>query len=636
MKKIKAMLGIKIGKISLFIGFILSFILSFCQVDFKATSDYKTIPLNGKLTITYSLKQGKVEGFQRPDFSPFRVISQQSLTGTGGMTIIINNQVVNNDNGDSKWIFTLVPTTVGTFTIPPAKVKVNGKWYESNAITVTVLAQGKPQPATNQQTQVASTSLSPSAKVSPSQSIDNKNIYLRLSVDKTTAYVGEQIIVRLLLYTRYDVSEYALEKASMPSNVWSEELLDPKSPAKTWEEVIDGKRYVVAELRKTAIFPQVPGVLTIPSTEITAVVKIQDNRYDPFSLFDQFFKDPFNFNIDPFAGIGGIKLEKLTLRSNSLNINIMPLPEKGKPEGFQGAVGNFTANVELDTKQIVAGEMASLKITIQGKGNLPLIQYNPFEENDTIQLFEPDVQLNLQKTQADIEGKKVFTYLFQPNMAGKITLKLHPFYFFDPVRKQYDSIVFSPLTLVVEPNKGGKVAEAEQKYQEDIRGMVDPVHVFALKQVFGFSWKYWMLYGLFLSAAVAFTIGYRRRLKLISNVGEYKMLQAQKMAKKRLKLAEQLMKEKKVDDFYNAIAQTLWLFITEKFKVPYVELSRENARKVLEDHQIPSEVVNDFMNFLDEVDFYRFAPVRKEADMQEMYNKTANFIVALQLNTYKR
>jgi len=122
----------------------------------------------------------------------------------------------------------------------------------------------------------------------------------------------------------------------------------------------------------------------------------------------------------------------------------------------------------------------------------------------------------------------------------------------------------------------------------------------------------------------------------MSNVGEYKMLQAQKMAKKRLKLAEQFIKEKKVDDFYNVIAQTLWLFITEKFKVPYVELSRENARKVLEDHQIPSEVVNDFMNFLDEVDFYRFAPVRKEADMQEMYNKTANFIVALQLNTYKR
>lgn len=625
----------RIGKTWLFLFLFFFARLTFCQVDFKAYADYQSIPLNGKVTITYVLKKGNVESFQRPDFSPFRVISQQSITGTGGMTIIINNQVVNNDQGESKWIFVLVPTQTGTFTIPPAKIKVNGKWYESNSITIKVTDKGAPSRSTTTPPPPTQTSPYSQQQHSPrtSQGSSTYDIFLRLVANKTTAYVGEQIIVSLLIYTRHDISEYSVDKLPVVPNAWSEELLNPKDPARTWEETIDNKKYLVGEIRKIAIFPQTPGKITIPSTELQAVIKIYDQKqYDPFALFDQFFKDPFNFNFDPFAPLKSVRLENIKIQSNTLTLDILPLPDKGKPLKFNGAVGQFTAEVSLDNHTIKTGDVGTLKITIRGKGNLPLIHYSPFEQNDTIQLFEPDITLNLKKTEAGIEGEKNFTFLFQPNFSGKTSLKLDPFYFFDPERKQYDSITFEPLLLNIIQGHAQQQTTAEKKFQDDIHGMVDPVKLRCLSRQFAFSWAYWGIYGLILLVVSTLLLAYRRRIILMQNMADYRMMQAQKLARKRLKVAEKWMLASRETEFLDAIAETLWMFIIEKFKMPVMELNRETARKSLEDHHIPSSIIEDFMQLLDEVDFFRFAPVNQKPKMRDIYDKASNLIVKIIFN----
>ncbi|MCX7697032.1 MAG: BatD family protein [Bacteroidales bacterium] len=627
------MVVIKIGKLWAFLFPFLSAYLTFCQVDFKAYADYQSIPLNGKVTITYVLKKGNVESFQRPDFSTFRIISQQSITGTGGMTIIINNQVVNNDQGESKWIFVLVPTQVGTFTIPPARIKVNGKWYESNALTIQVTSKGAPSKGTTPPPSTTYASSNQQSSSRSSQSSMHSDIFLRLVANKNSAYVGEQIIVSLLMYTLYDVEEYTLDKLPVVPNAWSEELLNPKSSVKTWNETIGNKTYLVGEIRKIAIFPQTAGKLVIPFTELEAVIKIYDQKqYDPFSLFDQFFKDPFNFNFDPFSSFKNFRLEKIKLQSNTLSLDILPLPSKGKPTNFNGAVGQFTAEASLDNNVIKSGDVGTLKITIRGKGNLPLIQYSPFDQDDSIQVFEPDISLDLNKTSSGVEGIKTFTYLFQPNFSGKTTLHLNPFYYFDPVRKQYDSITFQALPLTIIQGPADQQVLAEKKFQEDIRGISEPIKLFMFSKQFAFSWAYWGIHGLVLLIVAATLFIYRKRIALMQNVADYRMRQAQKLARKRLKMAEKWMLANRENEFLDTIAETLWMFILEKFKMPMMELNRDTARKTLIDHQIPIPIVDNFMQLLEEVDFFRFAPVSQKPKMRDIYDKASNLIVKIIFN----
>src|SRR5690606_16268677 len=81
-----------------------------------ATTEYTSEPLNQSFDVVYELKGAKADRFIRPDFEPFRVISQQSYSG-GGMTVIINNKVVQDGSGSQKWVFTLLPTSTGKYTI---------------------------------------------------------------------------------------------------------------------------------------------------------------------------------------------------------------------------------------------------------------------------------------------------------------------------------------------------------------------------------------------------------------------------------------------------------------------------------------------------------------------------------------
>jgi len=68
------------------------------------------------------------------------------------------------------------------------------------------------------------------------------------------------------------------------------------------------------------------------------------------------------FNDDIFNDFfGRYEAYPLELKSTEIPITVLSLPQEGKPEGFDGALGNFQLNVEATPLEVKAGDPITLK-----------------------------------------------------------------------------------------------------------------------------------------------------------------------------------------------------------------------------------------------------------------------------------
>ena len=87
-------------------------------------------------------------------------------------------------------------------------------------------------------------------------------------------------------------------------------------------------------------------------------VRVSNRRNNPFN-------NPI-FN-DPFFGFG--REEGITVKGNEMTIEVRSLPMKGRPIGFQGAIGTFTSESRIDTERVSMGDPVRLVFEISGTGN---------------------------------------------------------------------------------------------------------------------------------------------------------------------------------------------------------------------------------------------------------------------------
>ena len=126
------------------------------------------------------------------------------------------------------------------------------------------------------------------------------------------------------IYTRLSVSSLSVGRLPETAGFWVENYTLPESPS-TRTEIINGRRYTVATIRKMAVFPTTAGKKEIGPMQIECTVRVQRRTR---SLFDDFFsRDLFGSN------------EPLSLESNPVKLEILPLPEENRPPGFDGGRG---------------------------------------------------------------------------------------------------------------------------------------------------------------------------------------------------------------------------------------------------------------------------------------------------------
>lgn len=564
------------------------------------------------------------------DFGGLEILSGPNTSSSSSIQFI-NGKM--SQSYTMTYSYIVMATKPGEVTIGPATIKVKGKRYTSNSLKIKVLkdnsalvgqAHSSGAGAVNNPGTTASRQTQPATS---NASVNNKDVFIKATVNNTRPYLGQQVVVTYRIYTRVPVSNLSINKVASFKGFWSKDLLGDNSTLQQHNEIINGQQYVVAVIRKLALIPQQTGKLVIDPMELECAVQVRvKNRQSTSDPFDAFFNDPF-FNQN-------MRTVKKKLVSNALRFNVKPLPAKGKPDCFTGAVGDFIFNSSIDKTDLTTNDALTLNITVSGSGNIELVSTPKVDFPSDFETYEPKVSTKINKSGSGVSGTKKFDYLAIPRTAGDFTIKPVKFCFFNPKDKQYHVYQTKTFHIHVEKGKGTGVVYTRTDQEgihilgRDIRHIKEGP--FGLKPdndfLFGTT-LYYALLALPVVLLLLVLLLWSTLKKRKANVSLVKNRKAQKIARSRLTKAQKMKKQGNDRAFYDEIAQALWGYISDKFNLQKAHLSMDSVKELLEQKQVAPETIQAFMDTLNSIEYARFAPGDTKGKMENIYTEALRAIM---------
>ncbi len=581
---------------------------------FTASVDRTTVGVGEQFQLTFTLEgTTSPEKFQPPPLDNFVV-----LTGPNAST---NMQIINGSVSSSiSYGYVLQARREGKFTIGPATAVISPHSYSTEPIAITV-TKGAPQ-AKGQGAQTGTGDIS---------KIIGDNIFLKVIVDRSRVYQGEQITATYKLYTRVGVANYNVTRLPSLSGFWNEDLDVPKQAQGT-TEVVNGKQYRTVTLKKSALFPLHGGTLQIDPMEMTLVVQVQSRRRSN-DVFDQFFNDPF-FN-DPF--FGGVTNVNYTVRSEPVRITVEPLPSN-PPAGFSGGVGKFTVESWLDKRQAKTNDPVTLRVKVSGRGNLKLLTAPEVVFPPDLEKYDPKISDNISNEGNQISGSRTFEYLLIPRHAGEQKIASFPFVYFDPERRSYVTSKSPEFVLNVEKGNDLALGTATGVSREDIKLLGEDIR-FIKSGTFAMTRKGESFVGSVpfvaatafpVAAFIGFAFYLRKRERTRGNVLLLRNRRARRMAQRRLKEARQFLGKKQGEAFYTEVSRALWGYVGDKLGIPPADLTVDGIRGELQARGVPEETVGQLAATIDRCEFARFAPGAEAGQMDGVYKAAVDLISTIE------
>jgi len=467
---------------------IITFIL--CLLALAATAQELTVRAPGRVEqgrrfeVRYEVNS-RADDFRGPSFKGLSVLSGPNVSHQQSMSII-NGQM--SRSVTTGFTYIIQADVEGTFNVSGASCNVDGKRVSCQGFTITVEKAGTqaPQQQSYGGGQSRRQSATQSAQPAQSGNIDSKALFARASISKNNPYQGEQVILTYKIYTQVSLSQYQIDKLPGNKGFWSEDLTRDGS-VHQYEETVDGRRYMVAEIRRGALFAQESGKLTIEPLDLDVLALVQRQRQRTGSIWD-LFDDPF-FN--PTQAV-----EK-HLRTNSINLRVKPLPQA--PDHFNGAVGSFDVKAETDTRQVRANEAITYRLTISGAGNLMLIDAPQIDFPKVFEVYDPQINDNINRNNNGISGSRTFEWILIPRNQGDYEIPEVSFVFFDPNTGRYVTKRLPAIPLHIDKGDPNSMKNVTSN-KSDVKLLNSDInyiqtrysHLLPLGQRDSFGWLFWM------------------------------------------------------------------------------------------------------------------------------------------------
>jgi hypothetical protein len=582
-----------------------------------------TVGVGETFNLTYSIN-AQAANFRGPTITGFDVLSGP-YTSTSSSIRAVNGRT--SMSISSTFTYILRANREGTFEIPAATVSADNKNYRSNVVVIKVSkTAGNGQSATQ-----GSQGRSNVDNNSGVQAGSN-DVYVKLAVDNSNPTQGEGIVLTYKIFFKVSISQPSITKPASYEGFWSNVLKD-NVKYNQYTQTIDGEVYHVAELLKVVLYPLKSGKLVVDPFELECVAQYKRQTKtktgDPF--FDDFFNNSF-FN-ESYANV-----EK-KLKSNSVVVNVRPLPTTEKPVDFSGAVGSFTFKTDLDKTKTKTNEPISLKCTITGKGNIQLIDKLNITFPPDFETYDPKISNNVSTTGSGTSGSQTFEYLIIPRKAGTFNIKPITFSYYDLEKKKYVTLSSQQYTLNVEKGSSDNstitysgAGKEDIKYiGSDIRHIKNqPLLLHHAGDFFFGSTLFFIMLLLPILVFILFIVIWKKLEERRSDALLMKNRKATRIAIKRLKKASAFLKEQKKEEFYIEISQALWGYLSDKFGIPLSELSMDSIHDALLNKKVNGEIIEQFIQTLDNTEYARFAPGEKIMIMEKTYQEALEIITKIE------
>ncbi len=373
--------------------------------SFTASLDRDAITLGEQATLSLTFADGQPKNVPTPDVPGLQIIQTGNQTGFSFVNGAMSSTVT--------VAFSVTARQAGMFTIPALTANVNGQQLSTAPLRLTVTAASAPSAAAvNSGSEVA---------------------FMKFVFPKNKIYVGEPAVGRLELYLRDDVQNLSnFQLTSSPTEGFSAgkmtELQNQRHRAQVGNHI-----FTVVPLA-IPLDAMRTGPLTLGPFTASAVVVLpsQNDGGDPF--FRQFFNQG--------------EQKQVTLATDPVSVESLPLPEQNKPANFTGAIGSFTLTATAGPTNVTVGDPITVRVQISGRGALDAVTLPPQATWRDFKTYPPTTRLSA-GDQFGFQGAKTFEQIISPQNSDVHELPALTFSFFNPDDGQYHTLTQPAVPLVV-------------------------------------------------------------------------------------------------------------------------------------------------------------------------------------------
>lgn len=427
---------------ALFLLFLLIF-FAFAPLQAHAAGDFSVSAVVDNTDVfagesfVYQIQVDGEDAPDQPDLSSLRDFSVQFLGGqqnSSSSVTIINGKMTQDVHRGYIFSWNLTPKRTGTLEIPPITVTAGGGSARTEPVRIRA--------------------------DKPAEMDDFK---LELSFSADTCYVGEPVTLTATWYIGQDVQQFlfnipVLEDSRFVTANWDmpvdpnrkdQYLQVPLGNSRTIgvkeQRHFNGRNFTTLRFQKVLI-PKTPGMINLEEATVsfTTISGYRNPAGFPNSFFDN-FRQPV--------------VKKSVIPSNTPALTVKPLPEAGKPSGFNGLVGQYQIEASADPTTVKVGDPITLTIRVTGPDYLDPVKLPPLNQ-------EPELARNFrippEMAPGTINGNvKVFTQTLRAADAGVNEIPPIPLPYFDTAAGEYRVARSNPIPLKVSAARVVTAGDAE-------------------------------------------------------------------------------------------------------------------------------------------------------------------------------
>ena len=453
--------------------------------------------------ITLKNISGNVSASDIPMPSGLQIVGRSS-----SQNYVINNSVASRS---IVYTFTVLAQKEGNYSVPEWKLKIGSQEFPIPASVLKVSADAPEQQVQEddddafgfpfrmmRQRQIQSRQQQHSYE----SSLRDK-VKLELQIPKQKIYVGEALPCKLVFSIDKSLIEGGLQLQQLIPQIKKADDFDCTPFGKPTEDLSDA------------------GKIKYSFDTVITPLKVGKYKIDFFAegvfLRNVGMDDLMNMSFaDRFAALGFRQQFPFQVHMQDMTLDILPLPEQGRPKNFSGAIGNFSLEkTGIDTDALTVGEPCVVSASIVGSGNFNRVGAPELTNTADWKTYKPKSSFKDESSGMGYVGIKTFACTVVPQ---KPDLKFAPsasFSYFDPTAEKYVSLQSKPISVSVAPSgRSRKIEKEEQQSTEPTFGkIIEEDSARESYKIFS-SPIFWGVQAAAVIAVAAFVVARRKRLRL--------------------------------------------------------------------------------------------------------------------------
>jgi hypothetical protein len=270
-----------------------------------------------------------------------------------------------------------------------------------------------------------------------------QDVRIATLVGRRSLYVGQQLPFtwRLSADRPFEVLKFPDVRTALGTGFYSETQDSQQLRMKVVSE--NGRR--VGRLDLTGnLFALRAGKQILPSTSLDYRIVERTGGGDPLEAMLA-GRDPFE------AMMGQNRVVQGAAHTQEVGLEILPVPEKGRPASFQGGVGSFRLQGRLEKGSLRAGDGTTLTLELEGTGQPQASGLPVWQAPGGVEAYPPQDEWTRTWKDGVLWTKLVRKIVLVPRKAGHVALDSARFSWFDPEGKRFRSASVGFPSLSVSP-----------------------------------------------------------------------------------------------------------------------------------------------------------------------------------------